>query len=328
MLNLPFSQIPLRLLHLGFLLLCLGVMLLFAGCQENKSRRTLIEEAPLISQSLTDDTGRKISLPHAAHRVASIAPNITEMIFAMGAQDRLIARSQACDFPEGVADKYVITTFPAIELEELKQVGPDLIITTDEIFSEQDISQIERLDIPVYLQHYETLADVYRCIEDLGTILDQEREARHLADSLRRLEGRIVAATEDLAKYRTAIIIHADPLKVVGGRGFLHELIEKAGGMNVFEDKTQAYPVTTLEELLYLQPEFIIFPSKDQRLFQELLGRYPLLQNTPAYDKDQFYLVDPDFLYRPGPRMLQGLLELTHILHTQLNPQALTNEQT
>ncbi len=294
-------------------------LLLALGCGDGNQK--LVEKAPLISQSYVDDTGRKIELPRAPRTVVSIAPNITEMIFAIGGGEKLAGRSQACDYPPEAAEIAAITTFPQLDLEQLKVSGGELVITTDEIFTPDDIARLEQLRLPIYLQSYRTLADVNRCIRDLGTLLDRESAADALADSLEHIEQLIVAATENQIKYRTMILVSTDPLKVVGGQGFLNELIVKAGGLNVFASTEEDYPVMTPEAILNAQPEYIIIPSVNDQIYAELLAQYPILSNTPADLTKQIFRVDPDLFYRPGPRMIQGLMELTHILHNQLTPQ-------
>lgn len=303
-------------------LLFIFLLILF-GC--NDGNRKLVENAPLISQSYMDDTGRQIQLPRAPEKIISIAPNITEMIFAIGGGDKLVGRSQACDYPAEALDIPEIITYPQLDLEQLKVSGGELIITTDEIFTEDAVARLAKLNLPIYLQSYHTLADVNRCIRDLGTLLGREGQADALADSLEILEQRIVAETENQIKYKTMILVSNDPLKVVGGAGFLNEIIQKSGGKNVFEATEEEYPTMTVEAILAAQPEYIIIPAKDEQLYGELLSQYPMLTNTPADFNKQVFIVDPDLFYRPGPRMVQGLMELTHILHNQLNPQQFLN---
>ena len=298
---------------LGFLL----VLLLACGSQE---RRQLVKSAPLITQSYTDDTGRSLQLPDRPARVVSLAPSITEIIFAIGAEAKLAARSQACSYPPAVADYPEVTTYPQLDLEELRATEADLLLTTDEIFTPDDLAHLERTGLPVYVQRYGNLADVYRGIRQLGGLLDRAAAAEALADSLARLEARVTDSTRGQVHYRTMVLVSNDPLKVVGGGSFINELIEKAGGLNIYAEREEAYPVTTVEEILQLQPEYLILPSKQTGIYADLLVQYPALYNTPADVAKQVFVVDPDLLYRPGPRTLSGLLELTHILHTSLTP--------
>jgi iron complex transport system substrate-binding protein len=320
----PF-QSPSPIVRPAWMILYLLLIAGFASTSCSNPKKKLVEQAPLISAKFTDDTGREIHLHSAPRKVVSIAPNITETIFAIGAQDLLAARSQACDYPPEAFAVPEITTFPSLDREELLATAADLILTTDEIFSPDDIAQLEKLGIPVYLQRYRTLADVYHGIRSLGEMLDRSAAANTLADSLANLEKKITQVTDNQVHYGTLILISPDPLVVAGGGGFLNELIIKAGGRNVFEKVEAPYHTTTVEEILSLGPEYLILPFKDPQIYSEILIRYPYLQNTPADINKQVFLADPDIFYRPGPRTIEALLELTHILHSQLNPQQFLN---
>jgi iron complex transport system substrate-binding protein len=307
-----------KLRLLGWLSLLLGLL---TACEGNDERRRLVEDAPSIAQHLEDQVGRELTLSNKPTRIISLAPNITEILFAIGAEDKLVARSQACDYPAEV-DRYpTVTTYPELDLEQLKALDPDLIITTDEIFTPEDLALLDKLQLPIYLQRYDSLADVYRGMRELGEVLDVADQANRVADSLMALEQRVLDSTANAVHYRTTVLISNDPLKVVGGQGYLNQLIVNAGGLNVFADVQQPYPTTTVEQLLKAEPEYLILPSKQQGVYANLLEQYPALYNTPADVYDQVYVIDPDLLYRPGPRMLQGLLQLTHVLHSKLNPQ-------
>lgn len=302
------------------------IILLLTACGNDKNKE-LIDNAPLISQAYTDHTGRQISLPQAPQRVVSIAPNITEMIFAIDGQDKLVARSQACDYPEETADFPTVTTYPELSLEELKATEGDLIVTTDEIFSPDKIERISQIGIPIYLQTYKKLSDVYRGIRDLGILLQKEKVANQIADSLENLEAQITTATEGEVKYGTLILVSAYPeIIVVGGKGFLNEIIQKSGGRNLFADKDQAYYTSSVEEILSRNPEYLILPSGNDQVYAELINQYPALFNTTADKNKQVHVVNPDYFYRPGPRMLEGLMALTHILHNQLNRENFVGE--
>ncbi|MEO1448200.1 MAG: helical backbone metal receptor [Bacteroidota bacterium] len=296
------------------------------GCASS-ARKSAAADAPLISQTITDHTGRELRLPNLPKRIVSLAPNITEMVFAVGGGDKLIARSQACDYPEAAAKKTEVPTWPNLDLEAIAQTESDLIITTDMIFTPDDLAQIERLGIPIYLQHYGTMADIFTGMKDIGQLVGEEAQSNRVADSLETLVNLVLDSTENQIKYRTLMLISGNPLKVVGGSGFLHEMIEKAGGKNVYAARKEAFVETTVEEILRSEPEFLILPSKDDQVYAELLAAYPALYNTPADVYKQVHIIDPDLVYRPGPRMIEGLLTLTHILHTNLNPEIFLHAQ-
>lgn len=294
----------------------LSYLLLSCG---DSQKRDLVKHAPSISVTYTDATGREVRLKKVPQKVISLAPNITEMIYLIGAEDKLIARSQACDYPPAVFAKEEVTTYPAIDREQLKSLGADMLLATKELFGPDAIASIEEVGLPVYLQTYDSLSMVFDAIRTLGKMLEVEAQSNHVADSLDAILAKVVKSTEPEIKYGTIILVSADPLIVVGGKGFLHEMIQKAGGKNSLGDLDQAYAKATVESILAAQPEYIILPSKKDQAYADLISLYPALINTPADKSKQVYIVDPDLFYRPGPRMLDGLLELTGILHSTLN---------
>ncbi len=294
----------------------------FWGCDQQK-RRQLVESAPSIAQNITDDAGRNIQLPNKPKRIVSLAPNITETLFAIGAADKLVARSQACDYPPEALDIAEVQTFPQLDLEQIQQTQADLLITTDEIFTPEDISQLSRIGLPTYLLHYGGIGDVFRSIRQLGQLLDQQHQADQLADSLQTITKQVADSTQNLIHYGTVILISDDPLLVAGGGGYLDSLIYLAGGKNLFHRKEEAYYRTTVEELLSVKPEYLIIPSKDDQIYGRLISTYPALYYTPADKEKRVHIIDPDLLYRPGPRLVEGLLDLTQILHARLTRQQL-----
>ena len=295
----------------------LFIILLGFGCGDNP-RKKLVKDAPLISKSYTDGLGRTIQLDKAPERIVSIAPNITEIIYAIGAADKLIAGSEACDYPAATDTLPRLISYPSLDLEQLQYLNPDLILTTDEIFSRDQIERIEALGTPVFVQSYQSLDDVFDNMRGLGEVLGKKEQAVHVADSLEALVARIAAETENQAKFGTLIFISDNPLKVVGGKGVLHNLIGLAGGENPMRKIDEPYPEVTPEAILQAKPEVIIFPSNDDQIYANLITEYPWLSNTPADMKKRIFIMDPDLLYRPGPRMVTGLLQLTQSLHSGL----------
>ncbi len=288
----------------------------FFGC--NGGKKELIKNAPLITNQWKDDTGKEIKLEKIVQRAVSLAPSVTEMIYATGGEKKLIARSDACDFPEAAKPLPAITTYPSLDIEQLKALNPDIVMTTTEIFSPDAIALLEKQNLKVYQQSYSNLKDIYRCMRETGKILDCEKTANHVADSLQVIENKVWSATKNLAKYRTLILVSDEPLKVIGGTGYLNEMIEKSGGTNVFKEKNDPYPTTTVEEILSLQPEYIIIPTHDQEAYAKLIIKYPPLYNTVADMQKHVFITNPDLYFRPGPRTIGALLDLTHILHSQL----------
>ncbi|MEL6252104.1 MAG: helical backbone metal receptor [Bacteroidota bacterium] len=295
-------------------------LMLFVSCED--SRRKAIESAPFISRTFTDDQGTEISLKKPPQRLVSLAPNITEMIFAIGAEGKLVGRSEACNYPYEVVEIDEVSLSPVLDVNFLLDLKPDLVFTTDESFTREQIDLLRREGLTIYVQSYRSLADIYDRIIDLGHILGVQERAVLVSDSLSSLEARIVDSTEIQVQYGTMMLVGNQPLEMVGSKGILGEILSKSGAKNVFANVDSAFVHPTEIQALEKQPEFLIIPSTDDQSYANLLTQYPALYNTPADALKQVYVIDPEILYRPGPRILEGLMELTQILHNRLKKEA------
>lgn len=293
----------------------LGLTLLIS-CSD--SRRKAIESAPLISRTFTDDQGTEITLKRPARRLVSLAPNITEMIYSIGAEDKLVGRSEACNYPYEVSEIDEVSLSPVLDVNFLLDLQPDLVFTTDESFTREQIDLLRREGLEIYVQSYRSLADIYDRIKDLGEITGAEERANFVADSLAALEARIVDSTQNQVQYGTMMLVGNQPLEIVGDKGILGEILSKSGAKNVYAGIDSAFVHPTEMQALEKQAEFLIIPSTNDQFYANLLVQYPALYNTPADALKQVYVIDPEILYRPGPRILEGLMELTQILHNRL----------
>lgn len=289
------------------------------GCGDKTQK--WVEDAPTITTRFQDDRGKELTFAKLPKRVVSLAPNITEMVYALGVSHKLVARSAACDAPAACDSLPAIVTYPQIDMEALVAMKPDLVLLTDEIFSPEIIASLEEKGLMLYVQKYQKLSDIYKHIRGLGKLLDAEKIANHKADSLEQIEKRVWEATRNSVKYNTMILVSDDPLMGAGGIGYLDELIEKAGGKNIFRNHKKAYTQTNIEELLYLQPEYIIIPTNRQQTYAELMEKYPMLWNTIAARNKHVFQLEENMFYRPGIPTTQALLQLTNILHSQFTPE-------
>lgn len=293
----------------------IGAML--AGC----GKRDLIQSAPSISETLTDGAQRTVRLQHEARRVVSLSPNITEILFAIGAGDKLVARSSECLFPPEAQNLPAIPLLPSLDMDSLAATKADVVFSTTDVFPPKTADAIEqRSQVPMFLQRYNSMADIQSGIRELGKVMHCDTQAAHLADSLGKVTARVKAATEGQIRYGTVMLVSTEPLRAVGGFGLLNELIQLSGGKNLLGDRKEAYLTLTPEQLQQLQPEYIIIPTQNDQAYGALLSQYPILTATPAEAQHHVFLVDSEYYLHPGPRTLSALLQLTQILHTNLTP--------
>ncbi|MCB9233412.1 MAG: ABC transporter substrate-binding protein [Bacteroidia bacterium] len=279
----------------------------------------LIENAPLITREIKDDLGRPMSFAKAPEKVISLAPSITEMIFAIGAQERLVARSQACNYPPEAENVPEIQTYPDLDLQGIVMMEPDLVLATTEIFTEDLIPYFEKFKIKIFFQDFNSTEDIYRNLNVLGDLLGHDLESQTLVDSLQKMEKQIMDSTQSQIKYGTLVLAGTDPLVVAGGKSFLNELIEKAGGKNVCADLAEKYPTVSPEAILKWDPEVLILPTRNDNDFSILVSAYPAFQGLKAVTNHQVYSIDPNLVFRPGPRTIEALGLITNMLHARIN---------
>lgn len=292
------------------------LILLVLGCSNDRKDR--IRSAPLLTSTFADQAGNTVSIKGHAERIISLSPSITETLFAIGAGNQIVARSEACDFPEDVFFLPSVSLETDLSKEALSGLNPQVILLPDGILDQEGISQLRDAGLPILTIRTESLSEIYESIRLLGKLSGKNEPANQLADSLQQKEELIVTRTENLIKYGTVILVESAPLTVTGGAGLFQEMIDKAGGKNRYAEAPSVLYSTTEEELYTMKPEYIFVPSREQQVYQLLIEQYPALYETPAATLNQVFIMDPDLIYRPGPRIIEGLSQLAKTLHSDL----------
>lgn len=285
------------------------------------ANQQLIESAPLISVNYTDDLGRTVTMAHLPTRIISLSPSATETFFAIGAEQMLVGRSQICDFPSQALNIPAIQSYPVVNLPQVVEMKPDLVIVSSEVYQPSVVEMFEQLEIPVfYLKSY-SFDDAYRNMRTIGELSAHQNEAKHLIDSLQAIQAKIEEATNGQIMYPTLAILQVDSEVVVAGGGcLLNEMILKAGGKNIYGEKLLDFISADEEEIIKAAPEFVILATEDEQLYSEFASKFPAAHlNMPASQLRQVFMLDPQTIRRGGPRMIEGLATLTRTLHSRIN---------
>jgi iron complex transport system substrate-binding protein len=266
---------------------------------------------------IVDDAGRSVTLPRLAHRIISLAPSVTELLFALDAGDAVVAVTQACNYPPAALTKPRLG-FASSAVEQIILLRPDLVVGIVGMVKPVMIEGLGRAKIPLVLLEAKTLGDVYRHIRWLGQttgrLVDADRLITHLETQREALTVRLKGVEPVSVLY----VINDHPLVTVGPSTFINHLIELAGGRNVAASATGAYPQFSLEAVLMANPDFILFPgsgalrvSDSQRRFW---GRWPTVR---AVQQGRLAVVDTDLMDRPGPRLFEAAWRLAELLHPE-----------
>ncbi|MDX2500630.1 MAG: cobalamin-binding protein [Deltaproteobacteria bacterium] len=277
------------------------------------------QPVPAAAGLAVDQLERRVAVPDDPQRVISLAPSITEIVFALEQGNRLKAVTRYSDYPHEATQLPRIGSYVRLDIERIVALNPDLCIATKDGNPKAIIDRLASLNIPVYVVDPHSLNTILETIREIGTILNADDRAITLTTSMRariqRVKSRVAQVNH---RPRVFFQIGVSPIVSVGTETFIHELIEIAGGKNLAEGPL-AYPRFSREQVLTLKPEVLIITSMArQAVFEQVKAQWRRWPNIPAVRDDRIHLVDSDLFDRPSPRLVNGLELLIRLIHPQL----------
>jgi iron complex transport system substrate-binding protein len=248
--------------------------------------------------------------PSSVRRVLSLAPSSTEILFALGAGALVVGVDQFSDFPPAARALPRVGSDLQPSIERMLALDPDVVFLATTANSAPLAAELERLGRRVVVSRADTLDDVFADIARIGAAVG--RDAAPLCAQLRARVARVRARVATGPRPRTLVVVWTDPLSVAGGHSFVDDAIEAAGGYDVAADSPQPYPQYSLERLLARAPEVIVVGSHGDAPPLAPLLAHPSL---PAVRDRRVHRVDQDLLFRPGPRLVDGIETLARLLH-------------
>jgi iron complex transport system substrate-binding protein len=250
--------------------------------------------------------------PAEVRRIVSLAPSSTEILYAVGAGDRVVGVDQYSDWPPAAAAVPRVGSDLNPSVERILALKPDVVFIATSANSRELPQELERLGVRVVISHVETLDDLWRDIASTGDAVGRHDAAAALVDKLRARIAAAHARVAGLPPPRALVVVWADPLTVAGGHSFVDEVIRAAGGDNIAGDTTQPYPQYSVERMVARAPEVIVVGShKGGPTLAPLTAHASL----PAVKNGRVHSVDGDLHYRPGPRLADGVELLSRLFH-------------
>lgn len=304
-----------------FPLLCLVILLAgLLGCGAPHPEKA---EASIV---ITDQLGRIVKLDKIPQRIISLAPSNTEILFALGLANKLVAVTDYCDYPPEAKEKPSIGGFSTPNIEEIVAHSPDLILATA-IHEKRVVPQLEERGLTVFVLAPKTLDDVLQAITLVGNITGKEGEASRLVAEMQKRIEAVTEKTTSLAQEQRPRVFYLswhDPLITAGSGTILDELIQKAGGTNVAQGLS-GYAKISLEVVIEADPEVMIAGvgmGTGEDLPFQLLKTEPRLRNTDARRNNRVYAIHVDLTGRFGPRIVDGLEKFAEFIHPELFKEA------
>lgn len=275
---------------------------------------------------VVDGLGRKVTVARRPERIVSLAPSTTELLHAVGTGDQIVGGTNLDNYPpEARAHASIGGMSPkSINLETVVSLRPDLVLATAGV-QEPVIGSLERLGLTVVALEAKDMAGVAQNIRMTGRLTGHTVEANRLAD---RFVDRVDAVARRVAarttpRPRVLYLVRVEPLMTAGPGTFIGQMIEAAGGTNVFGDVTPRFPRPSEEEILGRAPEIILTAfgamnlgkSDDEASRQRLRSR-PGWSQIPAIRDNRIEFLDEDLITRAGPRLIDGLEAVAQALET------------
>ena len=253
--------------------------------------------------SVTDDEGHTVTLPQPAQRIVSLSPHVTEMVYAIGAGDRLVAVTSHSDYPEQARALPVVGDFRQIDMERVLALKPDLLVAWSGGSLAPQVEKLRQAGIPVFHSRPEHLADIPDNMIRLGVLAGREAAARQVSQrwlaQLEILKKRYRDRTPISVFYQVSDV----PLFTLNGKHIVNEVIGLCGGRNVFAGLSVVAPHVSTEAVLAADPEAIVSTRGMGVDGLSAWRRYTMLS---AVRYGNLFAIHPDWLDRPGPRMLKG----------------------
>jgi iron complex transport system substrate-binding protein len=268
------------------------------------------------TQYVFDDLGRLVAINGTPQRIISLAPSNTEILFALGLGDKVVGVTDYCDYPPEALDKEKVGGYANPDIEKIVALNPDLILVA--YGTPMDvINTLVGLGLTVFGIKTTDLDDLLNDIRRVGEITDKEVEAQALTSDMESRIQAVTNQTEELEnRPRVFYIVWHEPLWTAGSGTFIHELIEKAGGVNICQNIT-GYKTINLEEVVALNPEIIITSEWSYDWAMNATE----LASTNASQSGRIYTCDDNLVQRPGPRLVKGLEWFAHYIQPDIFPE-------
>lgn len=300
---------PVALLTAVFLFLCTAAEAAQAAMPE--------ASLPAPTRDVVDEVGRTVRVPATPSRIISLAPSLTETVYALGAENRLVGDTDYCDYPPDAQKKPKVGGAIEPNLEQIAALHPDLVLVTKGFNRLDTVRALETLNIPSYATDPHSVEEIISSTQKLADLLDIDAAGQTLAADLQQRLTALQTKLSPLPSKRVLFIVWTEPLISVGKGTFIADALRRAGAISIV-DSTQNWPQVSLEEVVHLQPDYLVFASShsDGAHDFEMIADRPGWRILDAV-RNRRYAVISDAVNRPAPRIVSAIEDLARQLHPE-----------
>ena len=268
---------------------------------------------------VTDETGRHVTVPIHVRRIVSLAPNLTETVYALGLEDHLVGDTIYCDYPPEARSKPHVGATLNPSLEAILALKPDLVLATTAINRQETVTALERLGVAVYATDPHTIEQLLAGIQHLSEVIGAGPKGTALVTDL---QSRLNALHNKLAQtqaVRVLFVVWEDPLISIGQNTFIADALRWAGANSVVNTK-QNWPKIGFEEVVRLRPEYLVFAADENNSAAKTLSdlrQRPGFRNLESVKEGHVAIIN-DSIDRPAPRLITAIEQLARRLHPEI----------
>jgi len=289
------------------------------------AQRPITVKPPAFPTTVADDFGRNVTLSKLPQRIVSLAPSNTEILFALGLGSKVVGVTKFCDYPPEVLERVkkgnitIIGGFADPSIERIVALNPDLVLAASSL-QEKIVNDLEEKGLAVLALNPKKTDQIIANIRLVGKVGGKLEEAGKLTNEMQRVIDTVVSRAKSTThRPRVYYEVWYEPLWTIGPGTWQSELIEMAGGLNIFADAKTPYPIVSAEAVIKRDPEIIIVPIGYMGgVKKEDFEKRPGWRAISAVRSGRICQIDENIVVRPGPRIVQGLQQLARLIHPEI----------
>ncbi len=267
--------------------------------------------------TVEDDLGRTVEIKQEPEQIGSLAPSVTETLFAVGAGNRVAGVTTADDYPQEVQSIEKIGDYQQTNAEKIASLGIDLLFLSFDSATKEQAKDLEvKTGAKVVVVNPKSVDETIESIGTVGKAAGNTEKAQVVEERMRAELKQIKSTVEGLPEPTVFYELGFDPLFTVGPGSFVNDAIEIARGKNVTADAQQAYPQYSVEKLLQDDPEYYLAGASSGATIEDIKSR-PTYSSLQAVRQDKVFVINDDLVNRPGPRIVEGVREIAETIHPE-----------
>lgn len=273
--------------------------------------------------TVSDETGRTVHILVPVRRVVSLAPSLTESVYALGLENLLVGDTDYCDYPPAATKLHKVGGAKDPSIEEIALLKPDLVLVTKGLNRPETVQQLDRIGIPAYATDPHSVDEIRTSVHRLAEVLGKPAAGEALDHELQQKGSVLQQRLKNVPPVRALFVVWTDPLISTGKKTFLADALARAGASSVVES-SQDWPQISLEEMVRLQPDVLVFASNHSEQVSrdmDALAKRPGWELLDAVKNKRFAVVS-DAINRTAPRLIEAIEDLAR----QLHPEAFTDK--